>query len=308
MVFSLDRKNIYAVTIAVCTVVIIIISSLYLPAFFRERGDFYTSFEYSQMYLNDDRYSELLIEYNYIMGYPPSSTARESLISTIYELCEKDEVKDIVGEGIPFRLGRTKYSSEHIELLFEEYSSYERRGTLMVLNVLYLDGEWEQKSNVLGLSFGGEYIVVFKETMYVLTQNSQNLEVEDVETSVLIHEFGHILGLVGIGYESEHEDEDYEHHCDESAGRCVMSASVQIRIGAYTEPPPSEFCQLCSDDIERIRSMEDDWGPEEYLTLMVIGGQGVIGVVWVAVCLSKNGKEDYELYQQYYDDSEKKVY
>ncbi len=304
----MERDHVYAGIVSIVTVALIVISSLYLPAYFRERGDLYTSFEYAQMYLNDDDYSDLLIEYNYVEGYPPSHTARSSLISTIFDLGDKDQITDTLGVGISIGPGRSRYSSDEIRVLFDEYNSYDRGGSTMVLNVLYLDGEWYQESNVLGLSFGGDKIVVFMETILSLAQRSENLNSEDIETSVLIHEFGHILGLVGIGYESGHEDEDYPHHCDESAGRCVMSASVEVKVGAYTEPPPKEFCSLCLEDLDRIRVMEDDWGIEEYLTLVVIGGIAATGIVWVAVYISKDEKEDAVIYQEYYNDSEKKRY
>jgi len=294
--------------VTVFTVLLIVLSSIYLPAFFRERGDFYTSFEYAQMYLRDDRYTELIIEYNYVLGYPPSPGSKESLITTIEELSDKDSVVDVVGDGITPRLGINEYHRHDIEDIFDSYSHYERKGSTMVLNVLYLDGEWAENPNVLGLSYGGEYMVLFKETIHKVSLTSSNLGVEDVETSVLIHEFGHILGLVGIGYESNHEDDEYEHHCDESAGRCVMSASVEIKMGGYSEEPPTEFCELCLEDIERIRFMEDDWGVEEHLTILVVGGQAAIGAVWVAVCISPKGKEEYDLYQDYYDDIDKKTY
>ncbi|MFO8109278.1 MAG: hypothetical protein R6U17_01960 [Thermoplasmata archaeon] len=285
--------------------VLMITSSLYLPAYFKERGDFYTSVEYAQMYLDDGRYSELIIEYNYVLGFPPSEVARESLISIIYDVCEKDDVRDTIGDVFAPRPGRVRYDREDIESLLEEHFVHERQDPVMVLNVLYLDGVWNEKSNVLGLSFGGENIVMFKHTIRTVTEKSSNLEINDVETSVLIHEFGHLISLVGIGHGSRHEDEEYEHHCDESAGRCVMSSSVEIKVDDYSEPPPTEFCPLCLEEIEHIREAESGWGIGEYLTLILVAGQASIGAVWIAVCFSKDDDDEYDIYHQYYDDFEK---
>lgn len=290
--------------IAVLTVIAIVLSSLYLPAYFREWGDFYTSFEYAQMYLNDDRYDELIIEYSYVQGFPPSDFARETLLSTIEEICHKDSVVETKNEMIPQRPGRNRYDRDGVEDMLEEYRGNERGEGTMVLYVLYLDGEWSDKPNVLGLSFGGQNIVIFKHTIITVTQRSPNLDVEVVESSVLVHEFGHILGLVGIGYDSEHEDKEHKHHCDESQGSCVMSYTVEIRVGEDSEPPPLEFCTLCMDDLELIRTLEDGRGIEEHLTFMVVASQGAIGLIWIAVCLGKK-KQDYEHYHQYYDDYEK---
>lgn len=303
--FQLDRSKRYVGIISVVTVIAIVLSSLYLPGVFREWGDFYTSFEYAQMYLNDDRYEELVIEYNYVQGFPPSDFAREKLQSTIEEICHKDRVVEVKGEMIPQHPGRKRYDRDRIEGMLDEYRDYERGSGSMVLYILYLDGEWNDKPNVLGLSLGRQNIVIFKQTIISVSQRSPNLDIEVVEASVLIHEFGHILGLVGIGYDSGHENEDHKHHCDESEGRCVMSYTVEIRVGQESEPPPLDFCTLCKEDIALIRTLQDGGGIEQYLTLMVVATQGSIGLIWIVVCLSKK-KKDYSHYYDYYEDYEKR--
>ena len=173
----------------------------------------------------------------------------------------------------------------------------------MVIHVTYLDGEWKE-DNVLGLSYGGDRIVIFMETIINVAQRSQNIQAVDIESSVLVHEWGHLLGLVGIGYESGHEDPEYQHHCDESAGSCVMNADIEIRMGRYSDPPPTDFCVLCQEDMLRIKEMEDEPGLEEYLTIGVIAGIAIVAVGWILVLIPKkeDKKQEFDVYKEHYNE------
>ncbi len=311
----MKRNRILASIVVIITVLSIVITAAHLPVFLRDQANLYTSYEYAQMYLDDDRYSELLIEYNYVVGYQPSYSARSTLVERIETYSEKREIREVMSDEIDIWGGgyseRGSYTREDIYSIVDEYTTYMRDDNTMVMNVFYLDGEWEEEPNVLGLTFGNHYVVMFRATIENAAQRSQDLDYEDVESAVLVHEFGHLISLVGIGYESAHEDESYPHHCDESAGPCVMAASVQIKEGEFTAPPPTDFCELCIADIEHIRSIEPGWGIAEYITSVIVVGEAMVGSVWFGIVLTpdKGKKKEYEVYREYYEnDFKKKIY
>ncbi len=287
--------------VAVITVIVVLVTAASLPGYIRKTGNLYKSFEYAQMYIEDDTYRELIIEYDYVPGLEPSHRAMDGLKDVVYTYTDKKSVIERTDDQVAFRDTEQIYTEDDVFQLVDTYKSYQRGGNTMVLYVLYLDGTWKEE-NVLGLSFGGDKIIIFMHTIINVAGRSQNLNPQDIETSVLIHEFGHILSLVGMDHESDHEDPDYEHHCDESAGSCVMAADVQIRMGRYSEPPPTDFCALCQADIEQIRQMEDDPDIEEFITAAALIGQVVIGVGWIVVLVpKKKDKEDeYLLYSEQY--------
>lgn len=49
----------------------------------------------------------------------------------------------------------------------------------------------------------------------------------NLETTVVLHEMGHLLGLVNVGSEmvEPHEDESYDHHCDNED--CLMYWAIE---------------------------------------------------------------------------------
>lgn len=307
----MKKKNkLYGVisVVVLATLFITIFSGFFLPNYFREKGDLYQDFEYAQMYLVDEKYTKIRIEYDYSSQYVPSSTARATLIHRIEQYCDKDDVSDYLDDQISFRDTKDVYDKDEIYGLTNKYKDSEREGDTMVIHVMYLGGKWEEV-NVLGLSHTHNHIVIFKETITEISKKSPNLTSNTIETSVLVHELGHLFGLVGIASESDHQVED-SHHCDESAGECVMDASVEVRVGGFSSPPPDDFCELCQGDIEYIRSMKDEIGLEEYLTMGVIAGELVIGIGWTVVFIRalKKEEEGYEEYREYYNDHRRREF
>lgn len=296
----MNKRYGYITIVAAVTVVAVLVTASSLPGYIVEKGDLYEPFEYAQMYLNDEPYSKLIIEYDHVPGYQPSYIAMERLEEIITNYTNKTVIH-IVDDEISFRHTRRVYNKEHVFELSDTYKDHERGGDTMVLHVMYLDGRWEEQ-NVIGLSYRGDRIVIFMETIINIADRSDNLEPHQIESAVLIHEFGHLLSLVGIGYDSEHEDEDNKHHCDESAGRCVMNADVEVRMGRYTEEPPIVFCELCEQDIEYIRQMERSGGVEERITALVIIGIMAVGIGWIVILIPKKEvkEEEYSIYNDHY--------
>lgn len=306
----MDKRHIIYSMIAFLTVLMIFITFVTLPSYFRERGPLYTKFENAQMYLNDDDYDSLSIEYDFMSGCHPSSSATELLEKRISEYCEKDKISGYLDDQISPQEGMIKYTEEYIYDLTERYKDEERRDGTMVLHVLYLDGTYREK-NILGFSYDEDKIVIFKQTIKNIAKKSRNLDTEDVEGSVLVHELGHLMGLVGIGYDSEHEDPAYENHCDESAGECVMDSSVEVRVGGFSQEPPDDFCPLCQGDLAKISDMKDGLGVEEYISFGIMVSEGMIGIAGIALFGSRDEEEEkgYSVYREHYEDHfEKKRY
>ncbi len=294
----MSRLKKYGSVALLLTVILIasLVTYSFFPPFVKENFGLYESYEYSQMYLKNDTYSDLVIEYDYVSGLIPSLEAREHLESQVENYTDKEEIKSELDENIPSKIsegwGSTflpplnegpSYDRDDIAHLEDEYRTHEREGDTIPLHVIYLDGVWEDNPNVLGLAKQPSTIVIFQETILDLAAEAE-VEPEDIEKSVLTHEFGHILSLVGMGYESDHEDPENQHHCDESAGECVMAASVEYkrRRGRRgyedRDPPPDDFCVLCQQDLEKIREMDNTFSIGHIVTYGFIGGQMIVGL------------------------------
>ncbi len=295
--------------IPVIAVIVILVGSYTytaFPSYLREEGNMYTDFEKSQWFLSDDEYDKIKIEYDYVEGCRPKNESLEFFNQKVSEICgEKDQVIDVMDDKIKEKDVKINYREEEVIQLGDTYQDIEREGKTVPLHVIYLNGLYEEK-NVLGLTYNHMHIVLFKQSISrVVNASSWQSEdpEKDMENSVLLHEFGHIISLVGIGYQSDHEIE--RHHCNEEAGECVMDASVEVKMNGFSEKPPTDLCSLCNDDIGKIKEMEDDRGPEDLVTYIIIIGEVSIGISWtIAILRNKKEKEEIERRKEYEKDND----
>jgi predicted Zn-dependent protease len=85
----------------------------------------------------------------------------------------------------------------------------------------YLDNDGTANTQVLGVSVvGTPVIAVFKDV--VLASSSSSAVLMFVEQATLVHEFGHVMGLVNNGVEmvTDHLDTEHPRHCTNED--CVM--------------------------------------------------------------------------------------
>lgn len=137
---------------------------------------------------------------------------------------------------------QTGYTAEDILNLATRYRSTEGTETDGNIFVLFLDGYFMQddtlRQSVAGVHLTGTTVTaVFKPL--VTTSHVTRAVREFVEQSIVIHETGHVLGLVnnGVRLTTAHEDLAHEAHCTNA--NCVMywanerSSNVALFVQSY---------------------------------------------------------------------------
>ena len=127
------------------------------------------------------------------------------------------------------------------------------------IDVLYLAGsssadDGHGHETQLGSSVGARTIAVYVEE--VRRSSTSSLNPVELEGALLVHEAGHLLGLVGLGLPltAPHADRTRPGHCVNSP--CVMNArspfwsGQKIQLGiALTGGGPPDFCPDCQADL-----------------------------------------------------------
>jgi hypothetical protein len=218
---------------------------------------------HAKAYLSDSDYDRILVEIDHVEGHEPSQQAKDTLINRLYSVCDKDDI--IILPPKPFTSSRSTYSLDDIKNLEKEHRDYHDQKPDITAYILYLDGEYYDNENALGVAYGPSSIVIFKEKIdkipIPIWGPAVGLTTSDYETSVIVHEFGHLLSLVNIGYESErgHEDPGHDNHCTHED--CVMYYAIET-VNIYNfvveqeTEPPSDFGSDCVHDLGKIKRGE----------------------------------------------------
>jgi hypothetical protein len=209
-------------------------------------------------YLQDKKYKRLIIEVDYVEGYSPAPAVLDLLKNRLNFYCDKDQIL-IFKDAIPKT--STVYSLDDIKELEEEHRDYHKTGSDIVAYILYLNGAYSDNNDVLGIAYSPSSIVMFKERIYDINipiWATNQVDSEDYEKSVMIHEFGHLLALVNIGYQSDrgHEDANGGHCINDDCVmyRMVETVSISSLITQDNPKPPTDFDNDCRHDLSNLKS------------------------------------------------------
>lgn len=183
--------------------------------------------------LKDTNFNEIFFEIFYVSGLKPSQTTLDNFENFLSLRLNKPD-------GISIELreisspGQDVYSITDIRSLEDEIrTAYNQGGTLKVFG-LFIDGEYSENTengSVLGVAYRNTSFVLFEETIRGFSGQPLAPSTTVLETTVLNHEFGHLLGLVNAGtpLQSAHQDEQHGRHC--TTEDCLMYWTAETGEG-----------------------------------------------------------------------------
>lgn len=178
----------------------------------------------AQDILSEKKYKSITIQILYMTGYKPTEEAISNLKSTIGERCRKSKGIEIVYKEIAAQ-GKSSYTLSDIKDIEEdERSEFTARKNIAV-TIIFLDGpssDDEGSAVVLGVAYYNTSLAIYEGTVHEFSDEFTEPERYKLETTVLNHELGHILGLVNIGspMQTNHLDSENGAHCDNPD--CIM--------------------------------------------------------------------------------------
>ena len=197
-------------------------------------------------YLADDQYSNLEVEIDYMSGHEPT----EGGLNSLQTFLEKRLNKQSISLGTPSQINaesQESYSSDEIRALEEEYRDNYTEAGDNTLHVYFLvvDGEYSDNSNVLGVAYWNTSVAFFGETIESVSGTPPTAPSrEKVESTVFRHEFGHNMGLVGIGTPTQSDHQKGQSHC--STDGCLMEPAIEtanfFENFSGEVPPLGEYC------------------------------------------------------------------
>lgn len=174
-------------------------------------------------YLSSKKYEKLQVEICYVEGFAPEQATIDHLKTFLEARCNKPG-------GVTFKYtsiaspGQSSFDLNDLEEVEKDHRADHTRRDRLVVFVFFADAGYNT-ANVLGLKYGTTSCAVFEKTVKdnsgALGQPSKTV----LETTVLEHEFGHLLGLVDAGTDMVSAHAANDHHCSNSD--CLMYYAVE---------------------------------------------------------------------------------
>ncbi len=170
--------------------------------------------------LSASKYSSVKIEIQYMPGFQPDAASVNNLVSFLNTLINKPGGVTVVQTQIA-SAGKTVLSLNDIATIEKNNRTVYTSGNQLGVYFLYTDGNYET-ANVLGLAFRNTSMSILGKTIHDNSGAFGQASRTKVESTVLEHEFAHILGLVNIGsaMQTNHQDGAHGNHCNNS--NCLM--------------------------------------------------------------------------------------
>lgn len=180
-------------------------------------------------FLSDSKYTGLVIEVCYVANFRPNAQTLVNLKSFMQARLNKPDGITIIEREIPSP-GLAPYDINEVANVETLYRTKYNAGNILTMYMFFADGGTAsdtESSFILGSAYRNTSFVMYESTIKNMSDSITEPDRTDLETTVILHEVGHLLGLVDLGspMQTEHLDEAHDKHCDNQ--NCLMYWAVE---------------------------------------------------------------------------------
>ncbi|HEX2029469.1 MAG TPA: hypothetical protein VHF25_15885 [Nitriliruptorales bacterium] len=194
----------------------------------------------------------VVVEVDVQEGAEPDPAAIDHLVGVLGEVVDKPGGISDAGGNV-FSSERSTWTDADLRAAAQQHRSQRSTADTVAIHLLYVRGRFAQE-DTLGLARNASEVALFpdrwRQTLGQLLGGARQ-----VEEAVVVHELGHLLGLVNLSYRSEVDHEDPEHPGHSSSQGSVMYWAIEsTAIGqVFDGPPPDRFDEADRADIEGLK-------------------------------------------------------
>lgn len=208
----------------------------------------------SNDFLSDASFDKLVVEIQYVSGYQPTGKAMENLKTFLEQVLKKPGGVSIVQNEIASP-GNSVYSLQEIRDIEKANRTELAAGSTLAAYFFFADADYAGNSGdskVLGIAYGSTSMVIFEKTIKEFSGGVTQPSASTVETTVINHEFGHVLGLVnnGSNMQTAHQDETHGKHCDNKDCLMYYTVGTSEIVSNIVGGNIPELDARCKDDLK----------------------------------------------------------
>ena len=182
-------------------------------------------------FLSNDTFDRLLIEIDYVTGFAPTAGAITNFEEFLRARTHKENI-EFTYSAVSSPDEESLTLEEVVDLEDENRDEY-NNGSTLAIHIYFADAPAESDDEsenlvTLGAVYRNTSMVIYESTVRTMANSSAAISTEEIETATILHEFGHLFGLVSLSTESvnDHEDTESENHCNVDG--CLMRAELQF--------------------------------------------------------------------------------
>ena len=201
--------------------------------------------------LSSENFKALKVEIQYMEGFEPDLGAIVQLERFLKKHLHKPEGITIVTKEIKAASSEslTREDVSRIEAENRQFYSYD---DMITLYFLYTNGEYINPK-ILGEAYRNTSAVIYGKAIMENTGKLGKPNRTKLEATILLHETGHLLGLVnkGSAMHSEHIDEQHASHCSNKDCLMYWANGLQDKFGYLVRGAIPELDAHCLEDLKK---------------------------------------------------------
>ena len=177
-------------------------------------------------------YESLRIEIVYVQNFRPSLQTINNLKQFLQQRLNKPGGITITETAIPSP-GTSPYELTDVRKIEIDTRTLYNDVGVLALYILFLDGGHPTdtvNSFTLGTAYRNTSCVIYENSVMNFSNRPNGPDLAALESTVLLHEVGHLLGLVNFGspQQNDHLDDAHDKHCENV--NCLMFWQAQMIV------------------------------------------------------------------------------
>ncbi len=179
----------------------------------------------------------------------PGASVGTDVAARLAQILRDQSGKSVVVDGpTPLKDSAQVHTADDIRRLADTQGEPDG-ADVAVLHLLYLAGRSDQ-DGVLGVTVRADTIAVFPDE--IASATSPLVGATRIERAVVVHELGHVLGLVDLFLNDHREDPDHPGHSTNRNSVMYWAVESDVVAQLFGGPPPVDFD---SADLADLRSI-----------------------------------------------------